>query len=64
VPSCPDSYDLSGGFTLPGFVQIMEIETSRIDELEALTDKMREERGDALLASEATVPEDRDQKGC
>jgi hypothetical protein len=41
----------------------MEIETSRIDELAVLTDKMREERGDALLASKATVTEDRDQKG-
>ena len=45
---------------MPGFVQIMEIETSRIDELAVLTDKMREERGDALLASKATVTEDRE----
>lgn len=48
---------------MPGFVQIMEINTSRIDEVEALSKKMQEERGDALLASKATVTEDRDRPG-
>jgi len=41
----------------------MEIETSRIDELEAFSEKMREERGAALLASKATITEDRERKG-
>jgi hypothetical protein len=48
---------------MPGFVQIMEIETTRIDEVEALSKKMQEERGDALLASKATITEDRDRPG-
>jgi hypothetical protein len=48
---------------MPGFVQIMEFETSRIDELEALMMKFEEERGDALLASKATVTEDRSRPG-
>jgi hypothetical protein len=48
---------------MPGFVQIMEFETSRIDEVEALSEQMQEERGDALLASKATVTEDRDRPG-
>jgi hypothetical protein len=48
---------------VPGFVQIMEINTSRIDEVEALSRKMQQERGDALLASRATVTEDRDRPG-
>ncbi len=45
---------------MPGFVQIMEIETSRIEEVEAFSKKMQEERGDALLASRATVTQDPD----
>jgi quinol monooxygenase YgiN len=48
---------------MPGFVQIMEFETSRIDELEALSRAMQEERGDDLLASKATITEDRDRPG-
>ena len=48
---------------MPGFVQIMEISTSRIDEVEALSRKMQQERGDALLASRAAVTEDRDRPG-
>jgi quinol monooxygenase YgiN len=48
---------------MPGFVQIMEFETSRIDEVEALSERMRQERGDALLASKATITEDRDRPG-
>ncbi len=48
---------------MAGFAQIMEIETSRIEEVEALPKKMREERGDALLASRATVTQDRDRAG-
>ena len=48
---------------MPGFVQIMEFETLRIDEVEALSKKMQLERGDALLASKATITEDRDRPG-
>ena len=48
---------------MPGFVQIMEFETSRIEDVEALSNKMQEERGDALLASKATITEDRDRHG-
>jgi hypothetical protein len=48
---------------MPGFVQIMEIKTSRIDEVEAFAARMQEERGDALLSSTATVTSDRDRPG-
>jgi len=48
---------------MPGFVQIMEIKTSRIDEVEALSKRMQEERRDALLATKATVTADRDRPG-
>ena len=48
---------------MPGFVQIMEIDTSRIDEVVALSRRMQQERGDALLASKATVAADRDRPG-
>jgi len=42
---------------VPGFVQIMELKTSRIDEVEALSKRMQDERGDALLATKGTVTE-------
>jgi hypothetical protein len=48
---------------MPGFIQIMEFETSHIDELEALMKAFQEERGDALLASKATITEDRARPG-
>jgi hypothetical protein len=48
---------------MPGFIQIMEFETTHIDELEALMKKFQEDRGDALLASKATVTEDRNRPG-
>lgn len=48
---------------MAGFVQIMEFDTSRIEEVEALSTRMQAERGDALLASKATVTEDRDRPG-
>jgi hypothetical protein len=48
---------------MPGFVQIMEIKTSRVDEVEALSKRMQEERGDALLADKATFTADRDRPG-
>jgi uncharacterized protein (DUF1330 family) len=46
---------------MPGFVQIMELKTSRIDEVEALSKRMQEERGGALLATKATITADRDR---
>src|SRR5271170_7330519 len=49
--------------SMPGFIQIMEFETSRIDELETLMKTFREERGDALLATKATITEDRARSG-
>jgi predicted outer membrane protein len=48
---------------MAGFVQIMEIKTSRIDDVEAFAKRMQEERGDALLSSKATVTADRDRPG-
>jgi uncharacterized protein (DUF1330 family) len=48
---------------MAGFVQIMEFDTSRIEELEAFSKQMAEERGDALLSSRATVTADRDHPG-
>ena len=48
---------------MPGFVQIMEIKTSRIDKLEALVKKMQEERGDSLLSTRAVLTADRDRPG-
>jgi quinol monooxygenase YgiN len=46
---------------MPGFVQIMELKTSRIDEVEAFSKRMQEERGDALLATKVTITADRDR---
>ncbi len=48
---------------MPGFIQIMEFETSKIDELEKLMKTFQEERGDALLATKATITEDRSRPG-
>jgi hypothetical protein len=48
---------------MPGFVQIMEIKTSRIDEVQAFVEKMREERGDSLLSTRALLTADRDRPG-
>jgi len=48
---------------MPGFIQIMEFETSQIDKLEALMTTFQKERGDALLATKATITEDRARPG-
>jgi predicted outer membrane protein len=48
---------------MPGFVQIMEIKTSKIADVEAFAKQMQEERGDALLSNKATVTADRDRPG-
>ncbi|MGD0286340.1 MAG: hypothetical protein ABSC31_08180 [Acidimicrobiales bacterium] len=47
---------------MPGFVQIMEIKTSRVDEVTALVNKMRDEHGDQL-ASRLIQAADRDRAG-
>lgn len=48
---------------MPKFIQIMEFDTSRIDEVEAVARRMQAERGDALLATKSTITEDRDRRG-
>jgi hypothetical protein len=48
---------------MAGFVQIMEFDTSKIEEVEALAARLREAQGDALLASKSTVTADRDRPG-
>ena len=48
---------------MAGFLQIMEVEPKDFSEFEAFTAKMRDERGDALLANKATITEDRDHAG-
>lgn len=48
---------------MPGFIQVMELKTSRIDEIEAFSKKMEQERGDALLATKVTFTADRDRPG-
>ena len=48
---------------MPGFVQIMEIKSSRFDELEALMEKMQAERGDTMLSTRSVITADRDRPG-
>ncbi len=48
---------------MPGFVQIMEFDTSRIEEVDALSRRLEQEAGDGFLARKATVTEDRDRRG-
>lgn len=48
---------------MPGFVQVMEVSTSRYDEFQAFSKKMSDERGDSLLANKVTVTSDRDNPG-
>ncbi len=48
---------------MAAFLQIMEVETSRIEEVEAFAKRMADERGDAILANQATFTADRDRPG-
>jgi hypothetical protein len=48
---------------MPGFVQIMEVKTSRFDELRGLLEKMRAERGETLLTTRSVFAADRDRPG-
>ncbi len=44
------------------FIQVLKIETKRIDDVVAFSRKMSEERGDAQLARRVTITKDRDRK--
>jgi hypothetical protein len=48
---------------MPKFVQIMEVKTYRIDDVEVLSRKMQQDRGDSFLANKATITENRDRPG-
>ncbi len=48
---------------MPGFVQIMEFDTSRIEEVDALARQLEKEAGAGFLARKATTTEDRDRRG-
>jgi quinol monooxygenase YgiN len=48
---------------MPGFVQIMEFDTSKIEEVDALGRKLQVELGDKFLAQKATTTEDRERPG-
>ncbi|MGA3352629.1 MAG: hypothetical protein ABSD85_05500 [Acidimicrobiales bacterium] len=48
---------------MPGFVQIMELKTSRIEEIEALVRDTYDELGSRLLASRSIQAADRDRVG-
>jgi hypothetical protein len=46
---------------MSGFVQIMEFDTSKIEEVEALSRQLQEAQGDALLATRGTITADRER---
>lgn len=48
---------------MAGFIQIMEVATSRVDEVRALSNRLREELGESFLVRRATVTADRDNPG-
>lgn len=48
---------------MPGFVQIMEFDTSNIDGVDDLGRRLQAELGDKFLARRATTTEDRDRPG-
>ncbi|HLG93013.1 MAG TPA: hypothetical protein VKY15_08560 [Acidimicrobiales bacterium] len=48
---------------MAGFIQIMEFDTDRIEEVEALSRRMQEERGQDLLANKATIASDHHRTG-
>jgi uncharacterized protein (DUF1330 family) len=48
---------------MPGFIQIIELETSKIGEVDALAQQLQKEGGDTFLARRATTTEDRDNRG-
>ncbi|MDQ1706308.1 MAG: hypothetical protein QOF18_2674 [Frankiaceae bacterium] len=48
---------------MAGFIQVIEVQTSRFDELQALTDAYREQAAAGNKARRSTVTEDRDRPG-
>jgi hypothetical protein len=48
---------------MAGYVQIIECESSRIGEMQALSEKMREERGEGAVQFTRTITEDRARPG-
>ena len=48
---------------MAGFVQVIEIQTSRIDELMALTDEMRSRASEGSTVRRGTYTEDMDRAG-
>jgi uncharacterized protein (DUF1330 family) len=48
---------------MAGFVQIMEFDTSKIDEVDALARELQKAQGDKFLARKGTITEDRDRRG-
>ena len=48
---------------MPGFVQIMELDTSKIDQVDTLGRELAEAVGDKFRARRATTAEDRERRG-
>lgn len=48
---------------MAGFVQVIEIQTKRIDEVLALTDELRSRAAEGSTVRRGTYTEDRDQAG-
>ena len=48
---------------MPGFLQIMELDTSKIDQVDALGRELAEVVGGEFKAREATTVEDRERRG-
>jgi hypothetical protein len=48
---------------MPKFIQIIELETSKIDEVDGLARELQQKGGDGFLARRATTTEDRDCRG-
>ena len=48
---------------MPGFIQIMEFDTSKIAEVDALSCQLEVEAGDGFLARKGTITEDRERRG-
>jgi quinol monooxygenase YgiN len=52
-----------GRIHMPRFIQIIELQTSKIGEVDALAEQLVKEGGKAFLARRATTTEDRDNPG-
>ena len=48
---------------MPGFVQIMELDTAKIDEIDALGRELAAALGSEFKARKATTAEDRERRG-